>query len=187
MTTSATPGGRPAPLGKLGRLGALAVAAFILSRSGPDMGATLGVAPTEGWAPAYFLVTLDGDTVRSSELRGSVVVVNFWATWCAPCRLEMPALEELHQELGDSGLVVLGLSSDVGGEGPIRAFLAEEGITYSVGRATRSHRTAFLGIAGIPVTFVIGRNGIVQDRVVGYFEPERMRAAVDKALATSED
>jgi len=109
--------------------------------------------------------------------------VNFWATWCAPCRLEMPALQELHQRRGPEGVVVLGLSTDVGSEAPIRTFLDQERITYPVGRASQAHRTAFLGIAGIPVTFILDRDGVVRERVVGYFEGAAMNAAVDRVLA----
>ena len=88
-------------------------------------------------------MTLDGDTLRSTDLAGKVVVVNFWATWCVPCRLEVPSLQKLHERHLGEDLVVLGLSVDVGGEAAIREYLRERGVTYPVARATDAQRRAF--------------------------------------------
>lgn len=156
---------------------------FIAVRLGPQLGALVGVAPDRGETPAYTLVTLAGDTVRSGDLVDKVVVVNFWATWCPPCRLEMPTLQKLHERRSGDGVVVLGFATDVGGEGPVRAFLAERGITYAVGRATDGHRRAFGGIPGIPTTFVLDRQGVVRHKVVGYFASPALNAAVARLLA----
>ncbi len=155
---------------------------FAAYRFGPQLGALTGVGPTLGQAPDLAFVSLDGDTVRSLDLRGEVVVLNFWATWCLPCRLEMPSLQSLHEDLGPDGVRVVGLATDVGGEKPIRDFLNEREIDYLVGRATAAQRRAFGGISGIPTTFVIDRNGVVQHRIVGYFAPPAMRAAVRRLL-----
>jgi len=135
-----------------------------------------------GRTPEYAFVTLDGTSVTSGDLLGKVVVLNFWATWCGPCKLEMPALQSLHEDRAEEGVVVLGLSTDVGGPGKISEFLAERGITYQVGRASRSHREAFGGIRGIPTTFIIDKAGMVRHRVVGYFTPPAMRVAVSRLL-----
>jgi len=81
------------------------------------------------------------------------------------------------------GVVVLGLSTDVGGEQGIRDFLDERRITYSVGRATAEHRRVFGGIPGIPTTFLIDRAGVVRHRVVGYFAPPALAAAVARLVA----
>ena len=118
--------------------------AFVLYRLGPQLGALTGVGPDLGLAPDYAFVTLDGTSVTSADLLGNVVVLNFWATWCGPCKLEMPALQSLHEDRAEEGVVVLGLSTDVGGAGTISEFLSERGITYKVGRASRAHRQAFL-------------------------------------------
>ena len=155
---------------------------FAAYRFGPQLGALTGVGPTLGQAPDLTFVSLDGDTVRSLDLRGEVVVLNFWATWCLPCRLEMPSLQSLHDDMAEEGVRVLGLATDVGGEEPIRAFLSERDITYMVGRASASQRRAFGGISGIPTTFIIDRTGVVQHRIVGYFAPPAMRAAVRRLL-----
>ena len=156
---------------------------FVAVRLGPQLGALTGVGPDLGRAPDYAFTGLDGAAVTSGDLEGRVVVLNFWATWCGPCKLEMPSLQSLHEDRADDGVVVLGLATDVGRDGPIRAFLDERGITYLVGRATQAHRTAFGGISGIPTTFIIGRDGTVRHRVVGYFAPPALRAAVHRLLA----
>ena len=156
--------------------------AFVLYRLGPQLGALTGVGPDLGRTPEYAFVTLDGTSVTSGDLLGKVVVLNFWATWCGPCKLEMPALQSLHEDRDEEGVVVLGLSTDVGGPGKISEFLAERGITYQVGRASRSHREAFGGIRGIPTTFIIDKAGMVRHRVVGYFTPPAMRVAVSRLL-----
>ncbi len=160
-----------------------ALLAFVVYRLAPQLGALAGLGPELGRTPDFAFTTLDGTEVRSGELEGKVVVLNFWATWCAPCRLEMPSLQSLHEDRAGDGVVVLGLATDVGGAQPIVDFLTERGITYPIGRATNAHKRAFGGIRGIPTTFVIGRDGTVRHRVVGYFAPPAMRAAVRRLLA----
>ena len=146
---------------------------FVAIRLGPQLGALTGVGPSLGSSPDYSFVTLSGDTVRSSDLSGKVVVLNFWATWCGPCKLEMPALQALHERSDTSRVAVIGLSTDVGGAAGIRDFLAERAISYPVGRASNAHRQAFGGI---------GPDGTIEHRVVGYFAPPAMRLAVSRLL-----
>ena len=167
----------------LERVVLLAALGFIAIRLGPQLGALTGIGPDLGRAPAYSFTTLAGDEVSSDELLGRVVVLNFWATWCGPCKLEMPSLQSLHEDRAEDGVVVLALSTDVGPEDAIRAYLAEREIDFPVGRATAAHRRAFGGIRGIPTTFVIDREGTVRHRVVGYFTPPALRAAVRRLLA----
>ena len=154
----------------------------MLYRLGPQLGALTGVGPDLGRSPDYTLVTLGGDTLTAEALRGQVVVLNFWATWCGPCRLEMPSLQSLHDDRAGDGVVVIGLSTDVGSVDPIRAWIEERDITFPVGRATNAHRSAFGGITGIPTTFLIDRNGVVRHRVVGYFTPPALRVAVGRLI-----
>lgn len=154
----------------------------MLYRLGPQLGALAGVGPDLGRTPDYTVVTLDGDTIRSEALLGRVVVLNFWATWCAPCRIEMPSLQSLQDDRAEDGVVVIALSTDVGSEAPIRAFVEERGFTFPVGRASNVHRSAFGGIAGIPTTYLIDRSGVVRHRVVGYFTPPALRIAVGRLV-----
>ena len=166
----------------LERLFTLGVLVFVIYRLGPQLAAWTGVGPDLGRSPDFAFTALDGREIRSDELAGKVVVLNFWATWCGPCKLEMPALQALHEDRAADDVVVLGLATDVGDGSAVRDFLTERGITYPVGRATNAHRSAFGGIRGIPTTFLIGRDGTVRHRVVGYFAPPAMRAAVTRLV-----
>lgn len=168
------------------RLLLAAVLVFAAYRLGPQLGALTGVGPDLGRAPQYSFTAFDGTPISSDQLQGKVVVLNFWATWCGPCKLEMPSLQSLHEDKGAQGVVVLGLSTDAGRAESIRDFLEERDITYPVGRATSAHRAAFGGIHGIPTTFIIDGQGVVQHRVVGYFAPPAMRAAVNRLLGEAE-
>lgn len=168
------------------RLLTVAVLAFVAVRLGPQVGALTGVAPSLGGAPAFTMTTLDGRAIRSEDLRGKVVVVNFWATWCGPCRLEMPALQALAEKHEGRDVVVLGLSVDAGAS-PVRAFLDERGITYPVGMASNAQRRAFGGIRGIPTTLIIDADGVLRHRVVGYFAPPAMNAAVARLAGRATD
>jgi cytochrome c biogenesis protein CcmG/thiol:disulfide interchange protein DsbE len=158
---------------------------FVAVRLGPQVGALLGVSLDPQEAPSYTLVTLNGDTIRSTDLLGQVVVLNFWATWCGPCRLEMPSLQKLHERRAADGVVVLGLATDVGAESSIRSFIRERDITYPIGRATSRHRRAFGGIPGIPTTFIVDRDGVLRHKVVGYFAPPALNAAVSRLADAS--
>lgn len=158
------------------------VVVFAAYRLGPQLGAWVGVGPDLGRAPAYALTTLEGETISSDELRGRVVVLNFWATWCPPCRLEMPSLQSLHEDMAGDGVVVLGLATDVGAARTVAEFVEERDYTYPIARATYEQRRAFGGIRGIPTTFVIDRRGVVRHRVIGYFAPPALRAAVRRLV-----
>ncbi len=164
------------------RLVTLALLIFVVVRLAPQVEALTGVGPDLGRAPAISVLTLDGATIQPADLHGKVVVVNFWATWCHWCRLEMPSLEKLHEEHAGDDLVVLGLATDAGSATPIRSFLAKRGITYPVARATAAVERAFGGVGGIPTTFVLDRAGTVRYRVVGYFAPPALKAAVSRLL-----
>jgi len=164
------------------RLLTAALLVFVIYRLGPQLGALTGVGPDLGRSPEYEFLAFDGTNIRSADLAGEVVVLNFWATWCGPCKLEMPSLQSLHEDRFADGVVVLGLSTDVGAAQGVASFLAERGISYPVGRATSAHRQAFGGVNVIPTTFLIDRNGRVRHRVVGYFAPPALRAAVNRLL-----
>jgi len=155
---------------------------FAFYRLGPQLGALTGVGPDLGTSPAYAFTALDGSHVDSDALLGDVVVLNFWATWCGPCKLEMPSLQSLHEDRADDGVVVLGLATDVGRGDGIETFLRERDITYAVGRATNEHKRAFGGISMIPTTYLIDRQGVIRHKVVGYFAPPAMRVAVNRLL-----
>lgn len=137
-------------------------------------------------APDYAAATLAGDTVSLSGLRGDVVMLNIWATWCIPCRAEMPGLQALHEQFQDDGLRVVGVSIDAGSAtSSVRMFLDDFGITFTIlhdpsERVTRAFRSM-----GVPETFLIGRDGRLVTRWIGKFDPlaDATLQAVQDALA----
>lgn len=148
----------------------------VAAATGFDAGARGGAV---GTAPAFAAVSLDGETVRSADLRGRVVVVNFWASWCVPCRLEMPALQDVHERWGPDRVAVVGIATDAR-EAPVRSFVAEHGITYPVVRVDADLRRSFGGIPGVPTTFLLDPEGVVRHRVYGLFAPPALREAVER-------
>lgn len=110
--------------------------------------------------PEYWAPTLKGEPVAMSSLAGEVVFLNFWATWCPPCRREMPSLQALHEQFVDRGLRVVGVSIDAAGkEDDIRAFVEEIGVTYTILHDPEERISEVMPIIGIPHTFLIGRDG----------------------------
>ena len=124
-------------------------------------------AATAAWAPDVQLETLDGDTVRLSDYRGQVVVLNFWATWCPPCRREIPDLMRLQDRFGDRGLRVVGVSLDREGKAVVQRYVDDIGIDYTVDIDDGSIARAFGGVPALPTTYIIGRNGRIRGRVPG--------------------
>lgn len=132
-----------------------------VASSAVDGGDRKPVGVLGGPFPEYAAPTLDGDTVALSELRGEVVFLNVWATWCPPCRREMPSLQALHEELAGEGLRIVGVSIDAAGdEEKIRAFLDKVGVTYLILHDPEQRIDEAMPIVGIPHTFLVGRDGI---------------------------
>jgi cytochrome c biogenesis protein CcmG, thiol:disulfide interchange protein DsbE len=123
-------------------------------------------------APAFGAPLLDGDTLSLSDLRGQPVLLNVWATWCPPCREEMPHLEELHTRYAPRGLRVVGVSVDTrGSEGAIRQFLDEAGVSFTILHDAADVVSREFRTIGVPETFLIDRDGIVRRRWIGKFDP----------------
>ena len=126
-------------------------------------------APQKGFlAPNFTLETLDGETVTLSDLRGQAVVVNLWATWCPPCRAEMPALQKVYVEYKERGLVILAVNSTVQDERQaIPAFIAEYGLTFPVLLDVNNEAGRLYQLRSLPSTFFIRRDGIIHEVVIG--------------------
>lgn len=123
--------------------------------------------PAEGdLAPDFTLPALDGSPWRLSELRGKVVIVNFWATWCGPCRKELPQLERLHRRFSTDGLAMLGLSDEKADEA--RRYLEENGITYPTLHDHGALVFRRYHVSAIPTSLIIGRDGRLEKRLEGY-------------------
>lgn len=149
---------------------------------------TLGASPLQGrTAPDFRLPGLDGrpdSAVRLSDLRGQVVVVNFWSSWCAECHTEQRALAETWQRFRDSGVVLVGVNfQDASGDA--RAYVARTGTTYPV-VVDRASRTALAyGLRGVPETFVVDQRGRLVDRVIGPVTADHLAERITDLLARS--
>jgi peroxiredoxin len=118
-------------------------------------------------APDFALQDLEGKVHRLSDFRGDVVILNFFATWCAPCRQEVPDLVKFHKGFASKGVHVIGVSLDEGGESVLRPFIKQHGITYPILLATNEVLMAYGGMQGIPTTFLIDHNGSIGAQFVG--------------------
>ncbi len=138
-------------------------------------------------APEFVLFDTDGDTVTLSDYAGEVVLVNIWATWCPPCRAEIPDIAELYDEYKDKGLAVLGISVDEIGEeftvDDLAATSAELGVNYPVLLGNESVADAYISKAGgIPETYIVGADGIVKDFIYGMTDRETLERKILKYL-----
>ena len=137
-----------------------------------------------GPMPNVILEDLDGKKVSLSEFKGKVILVNFWATWCPPCRAEIPSFIELYDAHKDEGFVIVGFAVDREGKAKVAPFAAEQKINYPVlpdpeGVAVDAFRPG----AGIPTTFLVGRDGQIRDKLVGLRPHEYFEARIKKLLA----
>ena len=163
----------------------IALAAFVGYRIWPQAAAAVGVASSAGAdhvGPAYRLTTLDGNVVTSDQLKGKVVLLNFWATWCPPCRLEMPGFESVYELNRNRGFVVVGVAMDADGTAPVQQFLADHHITYPVAMASAPVVQAFGNVNLLPTSFLIDRQGRVRNQVQGVFTAIALDQAVKHLL-----
>jgi len=138
--------------------------------------------PNKVAAPAWKLQDLAGKTVSSEDFKGKVVVVDFWATWCPPCREEIPGYIELQKQYGPEGLVIVGISLDQQGPDVVKPFAAKYGINYPLVMGDEKVVADFGGVEGIPTTFLIDRNGVIRDRKVGMEPKAEYEAKILKVL-----
>ncbi len=129
-------------------------------------------------APPFSVRDLEGRTVRLQDLKGKPVVLDFWATWCAPCRVSMPELDVLQTRYAEQGLVVLGLSLDEDGPDKVKHFVDKLGVHFRVGLANERMLSQYGPIRSAPTTVFINRKGLVVRRVVGYVDRETMESFI---------
>lgn len=119
-------------------------------------------------APAYSAVTLAGDSARTSQLKGKVVLLNVWATWCAPCREEIPYLQSLYDKHRNDGLEIVGVSVDTRGqEENIRGFVKDFSMTYPIWHDPDERIQSLFLAVGVPATYLIDRDGVLRWRRLG--------------------
>ena len=112
-------------------------------------------------APTFTLVDLDGKKVSLADLKGKPVLINFWATWCGPCKIEMPWFEELHTKYAAQGLVILGISDPDEGKSLVDRTAKKLGVTYPILQGDDKTRIAYGGVDFLPESFYVGKDGNV--------------------------
>jgi len=154
----------------------LGLAVVALAACGLASDTTSPEAPT---APLFELTTLDGDRVTLDDLHGKAVVLNFWASWCVPCRSEMPYFEKTYRAYHDRGVVFVGaaVEDDLSSA---RAFVKELGVTYPVGLDEGGVVTRAYQVAGLPSTFIIDRNGGLVRKWPGVISEDQLAALVEQ-------
>jgi len=136
-------------------------------------------------APDFDLRTLDGSKVKLSDFRGKAVLLNFWATWCPPCKVEMPWFVDLQNKYGKDGLVVLGVAMDDSEASKIAAFAHEMGVNYPVLLGNDQVSDDYGNVQYLPTTFYIDRNGMVVDKMAGLLSRQEIEQQVQKALQST--
>jgi peroxiredoxin len=131
-----------------------------------------GIAPEpaqdrEPFPVDFTLPDLQGNAVSLSNLRGKVVLLNFWATWCYPCRIEMPSMQALYQDYRDQGFTILAISSDVKGEDVVAPFVAEYGLTFPVLLDPGNVVGTRLRVPGIPMSYLLDKHGRIAGTEIG--------------------
>jgi len=135
-------------------------------------------------ASDFELKSLDGRAVKLSDFRGKVVVLNFWATWCAPCRVETPWLVDLYRQYKERGLEVVGVSMDDGDQEHVSDFVKEMGINYTVLTGNHAVGDAYGGARFLPQTFFIDRDGKIIKHNFGIKNKSDLEDVIKQSLTT---
>jgi peroxiredoxin len=150
-------------------------AVVLLANRGPQ-----SVEPSV--APAWELRDLEGQVVKSSDFDGKVVVLNFWATWCPPCRIEIPGFTDVQEEFREKGLVIVGVSLDEAPPEAVAEFSRQMEINYPVVMGDASIVHAYGGITALPTTFFIDRDGMIRNVHRGYLDKNAFKRTIEPLL-----
>jgi len=135
-------------------------------------------------APDFELASLDGRKVKLSDYRGKAVLLNFWATWCSPCKVEMPWFVDLQKKYGNDGLVVLGVAMDDSDNTKIAQFASEMGVNYPILLGTEKVSDQYGNVQFLPTTFYIDREGRIIGKGTGLLGRGEIEENIQKALAS---
>lgn len=148
-----------------------------------DAGETASEAQSsEVKAPSWSLPDLDGKTVKFSDFEGKVVLVDFWATWCGPCKLEVPHLVDLYEVYNEQGFEIVGIALDRTGADVVAPFVRDYNVTYPIVIGNTEVAMAFGGLTAIPTAFLIDRSGHIVKRYVGYQDKAVFEEEIKKLL-----
>lgn len=129
-------------------------------------------------APNFSLIDLHGKKISLSDLRGKVVLVNFWASWCPPCKMEIPGFQRIYEAYKDRGFMVIGISVDDARPASIK----DMGMTYPVVMADDKVVKDYGNVSGIPVSFLIGKDGRIIKKIMGIYFEGSLKSDVENAL-----
>ena len=164
---------------------AVVVGLYLLNRHhgvSPSLRVTSAEHP---FAPDFSLPDMTGQQLKLSDYRGKVVLLDFWATWCEPCREEVPHFVGLQSKLGDRGLQIIGVSMDDGPE-PVHDFYRQFKMNYPVVMGNAKIGELYGGILGLPIAFVIGRDGRIYSKHIGATESSVLERAIEAQLQVEE-
>lgn len=162
---------------------ALALAAVVLTIAS-IIHFTSASAATPVAAPDFALKDLDGKTVRLSDYRGKAVVINFWATWCPPCRHEIPWFVDLQKQYGPHGLQIIGISMDETGPAAVKKFADAMGVNYKVVMGDAAAARSYGGVRVLPTTIYIDRQGKVVTTVPGLISKQEIEGIIQRLLSS---
>jgi peroxiredoxin len=145
----------------------------------------LQTAPRTGFlAPDFTLITLDGNSVRLSDLRGKPVLINFWASWCGPCRTEMPHIQAAFESHADDGLVVLAVDQ-MESPPPVARFVEEFGLTFPILMDSHGTVSASYRARALPISFFVDADGVIRDTFTGPMTAGLLESKLKTILSSS--
>ena len=154
------------------------------TQEGAEGDKSLEIADTGQEAPDMPMPGIEGGVVRFDSFKGKVIVLNFWATWCPPCRKEMPLLESTYKRYKDKGLVILGINYNEDRERVLK-FTQEMGVTFPIILDKELNLTRKYGVLALPATFFIDKKGIIRDQYKGEIVEEIIATKVEPLLSES--
>jgi cytochrome c biogenesis protein CcmG, thiol:disulfide interchange protein DsbE len=139
--------------------------------------------PTEGLAPDFYLELFDGSDFQLSEQKGKVVLINFWASWCAACREEAPLLQAMYREYQDDGLLIIGVNWLESSRQKALDYVDEFGITFPNGEDVSEIVARLYNITAVPESFLIDKDGNIQQAIIGIINIDELSITIETLLA----
>jgi cytochrome c biogenesis protein CcmG/thiol:disulfide interchange protein DsbE len=169
----------------LAGVGAVVAAIVVLLMTGLGKDPSVIASPLVGRAaPNFTLPQLDGPPVTLAKLRGQIVVINFWASWCTECQVEQAGLDQAWQQFRDSGVVVLGVDFE-DSTGAARGYVRTDGVSYPVVEDSSSKTALAYGLRGVPETFVVNSSGRIVKHVIGPVNGATLTGDINSMLLAS--